>query len=72
MTPRNVEIVVKGELSGGLETELHDAVVTVIDGVTSVRLVARDASALFAVLYRLQAQGMELLAVHWLDDTPPQ
>jgi hypothetical protein len=68
---RYVEIVVTGEFADRLETELDDVVVTVAGGVTFVRVVTRDASALYGVLDQLEALGLELLAVHRLDETPP-
>jgi len=60
-----------GEVGDWLETELDDVAVTVTGGVTSVRVVTRDASALYAMLDHLEALGLELLAVHRLDETPP-
>ena len=71
MRARYVEIVVKGEVGDWLETELDDVAVTATGGVTSVRVVTRDASALYAMLDHLEALGLELLAVHRLDETPP-
>jgi hypothetical protein len=72
VSPRYVEIVVKGEVGDQLETELDDVDVTVAGDATRVRLMARDASALYAVLDRLEALGLELLAVHRLDEAPPR
>jgi hypothetical protein len=71
VSARYVEIVVKGEFGDWLETELDDVAVTVTGGVTHMRGLTRDASALYAILDRLEALGLELLAVHRLDETPP-
>jgi hypothetical protein len=68
---RYVEISVRGEFSGLLEAELDEAAGMVDRGVTWVRLVVRDASALHGVLGRLDALDLELLSVHPLDETPP-
>jgi hypothetical protein len=71
VSPRYIDIVVKGEFGDRLKTELDDVAVTVTGGATHVRVLARDASALYAMLDRLEALGLELLAVHRLDETPP-
>jgi hypothetical protein len=63
MGPRCVEIVVNGDVDDRLETEFGRRRVTVTGGVTHVRVVTRDASALHGVLVRLEALGFELLAV---------
>ena len=70
MSPRYVEIVVKGALGDQLQTEFDN--VTVSGDAARVRLMTRDASELYAALDRLEALGFELLAVHRLDDPPPE
>ena len=71
MSPRYIDIVVKGEVGERLESELDDVAITVTRGVTHVRALIRDASAMYAVLDHLEALGLELLAVHRLDEAPP-
>jgi hypothetical protein len=71
VTPRYIDIVVKGESGDRLESELDDVAITVTGGVTHVRALIRDASAMYAVLAHLESLGLELLAVHRLDDAPP-
>jgi hypothetical protein len=71
VSPRYVDIVVKGEVGDRLEAELDDVTVTVTTGATHVRVLIRDASAMYAVLDHVEALGFELLAVHRLDETPP-
>ena len=73
MSPRYIDIVLNGELDDRLETELDDVAITitVTGGVTHIRALIRDASAMYAVLDHLDALGLELLAVHRLDEAPP-
>jgi len=66
MSERLVEITVRGEVPG-LEAELDGVNLVVIDnGLTHLRVVVRDASALYANLDRLEDRGLELLGLHHL------
>jgi hypothetical protein len=71
MRRRPVEISVNGDFGERSEAEFDGVVVTVKGGVTRMRLLVRDASALHGILNRLHALGLELLTVHPLDETPP-
>jgi hypothetical protein len=66
-----VEIVVQGVFDFASEPGLHDAEISVTDDITSLRLVTRDSASLYSILNRLQAGGVELLAVHRFDEPLP-
>jgi len=68
---RVVEISVKGELDAAWLEELDDVAVTNDRGVTRLRALVRDDSALYAQLERLQGSGLEVLAVYPTGEPPP-
>lgn len=67
---RFVEISVKGELDASSIEELDDVAATTDRGVTRLRAAVRDDSALYGLLERLQANGLEVLAVYPCDELP--
>lgn len=69
--PWKVEIVVQGDVDFESDPGLHDAEISVTDDITSVQLVTRDSASLYAILDRLRAGGVELLAVHRFDEPRP-
>ena len=68
---RIVEISVKGELDASSIEDLGDVTATTDRGVTRLRATVRDDSALYGLLDRLQANGLEVLAVCPCDELPP-
>jgi hypothetical protein len=68
---RFVEISVKGELDASSIEELDDVAATADRGVTRLRAAVRDDSALYGLLERLQAHGLEVLAVYPCAELPP-
>ena len=71
MRQRIVEISVKGELDAPSLEELGEVAGIPERGVTRLRAVVRDDSALYGLLERLQANGLEVLAVYPCDQAPP-
>jgi hypothetical protein len=68
---RLVEISVKGELDASSIEELDDVDAIADRGVTRLRAAIRDDSALYGLLERLQAHGLEVLAVLPYAELPP-
>jgi hypothetical protein len=68
---RFVEISVKGELDAATLEELGDLTGIADRGVTRLRAVVRDDSALYGLFERLHANGLEVLAVHPWDASSP-
>ena len=64
-----VEISVKGEHHPA-SFAFDDVVATTDRGVTRLRTTVRDDSALYGLLERLQASGLEVLAVYRLTELP--
>ena len=71
MHQRIVEISVKGELDPSSLEGLDDVGATTDRGVTRLRAAVRDDSALYGLLERLQAYGLEVLAVYPCAEPPP-
>ena len=68
---RFVEISVKGELDAASIEDFDDVAATTDRGVTRLRTTVRDDSALYTLLERLQANGLEVLAIYPCDKLPP-
>ena len=64
-------ITVTGEMDRSLRDEFADVGITVDHGVTRLRLVSADASALHGLLNRIAAFGLELLDVHQVEEGSP-
>ena len=64
-------ITVTGEMDEPLRAEFENVELTVDRGVTRLRLVSADASALHGVLDRIAALGLELLDVHQVEQGSP-
>jgi hypothetical protein len=69
MGRRRLVLTVTGEMSQELRATFADLELSVEHGVTRVRLVTTDPSALHGVLHRLSALGLDLLDVR-SDDHP--
>ena len=63
-------ITVTGEFDAMLREEFCDLEVTGEHGVSRLTMGAADTSALYGVLHRLEALGLEVLDVRPSDDTP--
>jgi hypothetical protein len=61
-------ITVTGEMDRPLRDEFEDVELTVSQGVTRLLVVSPDPSVLHGVLHRIEALGLELLAVHLADE----
>ena len=64
-------ITVTGEMDQSLRDEFADVGITVDHGVTRLRLVSADPSALHGLLNRIAALGLELLDVHQVEEGSP-
>ena len=68
--PAAFVITVTGELDAVLRGQFDDVEVTVERGVSRLVLVDADTSALYGVLHRVEALGLEVLDVRQGDDMP--
>jgi len=68
---RIVEISVKGEVDPSSIEGLDDVAAITDRGVTRLRAAVRDDSTLYGLLERLQAYGLEVLAVYPCAELPP-
>jgi len=71
MSRRVYVITVTGEMDEVLREQFDDVEVTVAHGVSQVRVICPDPSALHGLLHRVEALGLELIDVRPLDDMPP-
>jgi hypothetical protein len=72
MSRRSVVITVSGEIDNRLQQEFEafdEVEIAVGHGMTRLRAVGGDASALHGILHRIDALGLELLDVHQVDET---
>jgi hypothetical protein len=65
-------ISVTGEMSAALREQFDDLDVTIERGVSRVRVVGPDSSALHGVLNRIDGLGLELIDVRLIDTMPAE
>jgi hypothetical protein len=71
MSRRVFVITVTGEMDQSLRDEFADVGITIDHGVTRLRVVGSDPSALHGLLNRIAAFGLELLDVHQVGEGSP-
>ena len=71
MSRRVYVITVAGEMDRVLREQFDDVEVTVEHGVSRVRVICPDPSALHGLLPRVEALGLELIDVRPSDEMPP-
>ena len=71
MSRRVYVITVTGEVDRSLRAAFDDVAITVDHGVTRMHVPDADTSALYGVLHRLEALGLELLDLHRVDGGRP-